>query len=784
VSLVAVAVAGLYSSGSQKTATPPLDLKASAFPSGISNGAITLTHAGGSAFNRSDLDVQVSAGGTLYGRATVAGSGQWDIGQAVTVPLTKPLTGGEHLDISIISKSIGAVVASSTVDVPHAASAPLPPGSFIVTPLAPAAPADVAPQSVLRIAAHVAHVDGRKAIASVWVDLSALGGAPYVPLEDNGIGADLLAGDQDYASYVTIPPEATPGAALVPLAVGAQDVDGNLATPGVGSLAVRVVSFLNGGSTLNFTNNGGNATVNNPGNVTITPGIAGAPGANGLPGGTGGSGGAGGAGGSGSGSGNGTVNNFVFGNVSNLTVQYQNTTSLNVSGANGPPELREPGPFSPSTAAGNQLVRVFGQNFSFVNSVRLVGSGGAALGSVWWIVGDSEIDLIAPIVSTPSDWQVQVGNPVGTDTSVESLHLLLPPNAPTSPPEITGMTPTHGPAGTEVKLTGHNLSFVTTVRLAAGGNVFSTAFFVVAPDGTETHFFVPIEAPPTSYVVTASGPGGSASPASQFIVDPRPAGNPLTITDFNPKSGPPFTQINVTGTGFLSVVAANVGGANVAMWVVNDTTMSILTHPAVPVQRFNHVTLFNTTGSVDVCCFNESALAQNEYAVYPIDEFARLAFNMTKFASNDSVGVVVKFNMTKWNFTTNGETFQFSSLTLETPNFKPGGAVTDTVVGAGTVSGTNRVMCSPAAALKNGVWAFYITQGPKKYSANSDTLPFLFWFEWTSTTNAAHTFDVSVGSSLSQTQDFTLGPQATSKIVKDGPNYDWPSSFTDCSNTP
>src|SRR5581483_10836819 len=176
------------------------------------------------------------------------------------------------------------------------------------------------------------------------------------------------------------------------------------------------------------------------------------------------------------------------------------------------------------------------------------------------------------------------------------------------------------------------------------------------------------------------------------------------------------------------------------------------------------------------------APASNEYATYPTNNFTRMAFNLTKWLSNDTIGVSVKFNMTNATFVANGETFTFSSLTLETPNFKPGTSTTDSTVLATTTTGTNKVVCGPSGSPRNGVWVFFLTQAPKKYSSSSDTLPFLFWFEWTG--SLGHSFDVSVGSSTSQTQDFTLGPQATSKIVKDGPNYDWPSSFQDCSNLP
>ncbi|GEM_PF-3681679 len=773
VSLVGVAVGGLYSAGTgQKTALPRLDLKASALASGAANGSVTLTHAGGANFSRADLDVQVTSGGVLYGRAPFPNATSWwDVGEAVPFNLSKPLTGGEHLEIDVISRPLGAVVSTAIVDVPSLGSSAPPLGTFTVTATAPSGlfPADVSPGSVLRVAAHVAHPDGRKAIASAWVDLSPLHGPAVLRLEDDGAGADLVAGDMEFAAYVSIPPEATPSDTPVPLALNALDVDGNRAPASPGSsLSVRVVLAGLANTTIN---NQGNVTVNNPTNVTIIPGGAGTPGAPGSPG-SPGSPGAPGSGGAG--------NVTIEGNVSNLTIVYNNSTEVNgTGGPAGPPELREPSPFAPVSGTANTLVDVFGRNFSFVNSVRLVGGPGAPLGVVWWIIDDTHLQLIAPVTAVAGDYQVAVTDPIGSDTSVESFHLDLPVNQPGSPPTITSMTPAHGFAGTEVTLRGTNLAFLSSVRLSGGSFVFPTAFFTVGSGGTETHFFVPDGAPPTSYTVTASSAGGSATAPGLFTIDPPPPTNKLSITGFTPTQGVPFTQINLTGTGFLGVVAANVGGANVAMWVVNDTAMSVLTHPAVPVQRFNHITLFNATGSVDVCCFNELENPNaHEYAVYPTGYFDRMAINVTK--SGSTVSATLKFNLTNYSFVAGGSTYTLTSVTMESPAFKPGTQITDTVDAiSGTVpaSRVSPTPCGPSGPQRNGTYVITFSQSPKKYDGSIDTYPFLFIFEWTSATN---NFDVTVGSSVNA-QYFSLGPQSTSKIIMDGPNYDWPTTFNNCS---
>ena len=121
VTIVGVAIVGFYSANQNSNATPPaVDLKASAAPGAT---AVTLTHAGGSVLDRSTLTYKVTSGGTLLGSGTVPGTGPWDIGQAISLPLQTALatTGSQPVEIDVISQSVGAVVASTTLSVTSSA---------------------------------------------------------------------------------------------------------------------------------------------------------------------------------------------------------------------------------------------------------------------------------------------------------------------------------------------------------------------------------------------------------------------------------------------------------------------------------------------------------------------------------------------------------------------------------------------------------------------------------------------------------------------------------------
>jgi len=126
-------------------------------------------------------------------------------------------------------------------------------------------------------------------------------------------------------------------------------------------------------------------------------------------------------------------------------------------------------------------------------------------------------------------------------------------------PSIRSFTPTVGPAGAKIVITGANLVGATGVWIggirAASFVVNSAARITIAPGrGTRTGR------------VQVRTLGGLATSATNFIVQPVP-----TIRSFTPAGGMTGTRVILTGTNFTRVSAVWVGGVRAA-FVVNSPT--------------------------------------------------------------------------------------------------------------------------------------------------------------------------------------------------------------------
>ncbi len=130
-----------------------------------------------------------------------------------------------------------------------------------------------------------------------------------------------------------------------------------------------------------------------------------------------------------------------------------------------------------------------------------------------------------------------------------------------SAPTITNFTPTSGPAGTSVTITGTNLAGVTGVRFGTG--TLTTNF--VSQSATSLTVRVPVVSS-TGVITLTSNTGATVSTATNFTYTPRPAGLTATLSPAGPldvcaartltatASSPAFA----TGTGFNGAVQSVV----------------------------------------------------------------------------------------------------------------------------------------------------------------------------------------------------------------------------------
>jgi len=109
-------------------------------------------------------------------------------------------------------------------------------------------------------------------------------------------------------------------------------------------------------------------------------------------------------------------------------------------------------------------------------------------------------------------------------------------------PTVTIFTPTSGPVGTSVTLTGTNFTGATAV---AFNGTAAMAFTV----GSATQITVTVPAGATTGTIAVTTPAGTGASAANFTVGVPPAQAP-TVTSFTPTSGPVGTSVTVTGTNF------------------------------------------------------------------------------------------------------------------------------------------------------------------------------------------------------------------------------------------
>ena len=160
-------------------------------------------------------------------------------------------------------------------------------------------------------------------------------------------------------------------------------------------------------------------------------------------------------------------------------------------------------------------------------------------------------------------------------------------------PIITSFTPTSGPVGTTVAITGINF---TGASAASINNTNTTSFFNV---GQTTAIGI-VTAGSTTGLIRMITPNGTAVSTSNFTVTvPLP-----TITSFTPTSGPVGTVVTLTGTNFTGANSVTFNGTTATgLNVINSTTATAV------------VGAGSTTGPVRIFTSNGNAIGPLNFVV-------------------------------------------------------------------------------------------------------------------------------------------------------------------------
>ena len=158
--------------------------------------------------------------------------------------------------------------------------------------------------------------------------------------------------------------------------------------------------------------------------------------------------------------------------------------------------------------------------------------------------------------------------------------------APVTPaPLIASFTPTSGPVGTTVTVTGTNFTGATVLTL---NGVAITGFTVV--DATTITFVVPTGA--TSGTIAVTTGGGTATSAGTFtVIVPNPVPTVSSLAPATAVAGSVGFTLTVNGTGFVAGSVVNFNGVALPTTLVSATQLTA----AVPASAVATAGTYNVT---------------------------------------------------------------------------------------------------------------------------------------------------------------------------------------------
>ena len=293
--------------------------------------------------------------------------------------------------------------------------------------------------------------------------------------------------------------------------------------------------------------------------------------------------------------------------------------------------------FTPTSGPVGTLVTLAGYNFA--NATAVIFNGTAA--TVFNVDSATTITAVVPTDATTG--KITVTTPGGTYTTATNFSL---------PPIITSFTPTTGPGGAVVTLTGSSFTGATAIKFNGAA---VTSFSVVS--NTSITATVPTSA--TTGPITVTTPGGTTTSATNFTFNPKPI-----ITSFSPASGPAGLVVSITGynlTGATAVIFNGTAATNFS--VVNAASIAA----TIPTGA--------TTGTITVITPGGTATSATSLIVIPMP-------TITSFTPTiGQMGMVV--TLTGTNFT-GASAVGFNGAAATTFNVLSATSITATVPAGAT----------------------------------------------------------------------------------------------------
>jgi len=187
-------------------------------------------------------------------------------------------------------------------------------------------------------------------------------------------------------------------------------------------------------------------------------------------------------------------------------------------------------------------------------------------------------------LSNASNASITDGQGQGTITDDD-----LPP-----PPVISSFSPTSGPEGTEVTITGSGFTGASSVKF----NGTPAAVFTVA---SPTQILANVPSGATTGKITVTTAAGIATSAEDFTVTLPP---PPTISSFSPSDGLVGTEVTINGADFTNASSVKFNGTSASSFTVTSSTQILATVPTGA-----------TTGKISVTTAGGTASSANDFIV-------------------------------------------------------------------------------------------------------------------------------------------------------------------------
>jgi hypothetical protein len=248
-----------------------------------------------------------------------------------------------------------------------------------------------------------------------------------------------------------------------------------------------------------------------------------------------------------------------------------------------PPIINQVGGISPTSGPVGTQVTITGSGFDAVTGVGFFGVNGAnTVPTSFTIVDNNHITAIVPLAATTG--VIGVTSEAGTSFSTQSFFV--------TPAQVGSFSPTSGPVGTLVTISGNGFSGATGVQFSGPGGTFVNATTFNILSDNQITATVPAGAITGPFkVITAGTAQGSAASLQSFTVTPP------VINSFSPTSGPSGTVVVITGRGFLGATGVGFGGTPASKFTVNSNTQITATVPADATTGPITVTNINGTGT-------------------------------------------------------------------------------------------------------------------------------------------------------------------------------------------